>query len=133
MAHALAAAFARGPQSGEIGTFVKMARVVMLVPVSIILGFVFKNNDKEAKIQIPYYVFLFIIAGVLNSVVQIPEAFSYILTKGSSVFIAMAMISMGLSVHFKSIMNRGKKSMFLGILLFLIIALSTYFIIWQFI
>lgn len=133
VAHALAAAFARGTESGEIGTFVKMARVVMLVPVSVILGFAFKSKNEEAKIQIPYYVFLFIIAGMLNSAIEIPETLSYILTKGSSVFISMAMISMGLSVHFKSIMTRGKKSMFLGILLFLIIASSTYFIIWQFI
>jgi uncharacterized integral membrane protein (TIGR00698 family) len=133
VAHALAAAFARGTESGEIGTFVKMARVVMIVPVSIILGFTFKSKNEEAKIQIPYYVFLFIIAGVLNSVVKIPEALSYVLTKGSSVFISMAMISMGLSVHFKSIMSRGKKSLVLGILLFLIIASSTYFTIWHFI
>jgi uncharacterized integral membrane protein (TIGR00698 family) len=133
VAHALAAAFARGSESGEIGTFVKMARVVMLVPVSIILGFAFKGKNEETKIQVPYYVFLFIIAGVINSVVQIPETLSYILTKGSSIFISMAMISMGLSVHFKSIMTRGKKSMVLGLLLFLMIASSTYFMIWQFI
>lgn len=133
VAHALAAAFARGPQSGEIGTFVKMARVVMLVPVSIILSFIFKNDDKEAKVQIPYYVILFILAGILNSAVEIPERLSYFLTKSSSVFIAMAMISMGLSVHFKSILSRGKKTMVLGLFLFLIIASSTYYMIWQFI
>jgi len=133
VAHALAAAFARGHQSGEIGTIVKMARVVMLVPVSIILGFLFKGSDEEAKVQIPYYVFLFIIAGILNSAVKIPETLSYLLTKGSSVFISMAMISMGLSVHFKSILKRGKKTMLLGLLLFLIIASSTYLIIWNFI
>ncbi len=133
VAHALAAAFARGNQSGEIGTFVKMARVVMLVPVSIILGAIFKNEDEEAKIKVPYYVFLFIIAGILNSTVKIPETISYILTKGSSILISMAMISMGLSVHFKSILNRGKKTMLLGSLLFLIISTSTYWIILYFI
>jgi uncharacterized integral membrane protein (TIGR00698 family) len=133
VAHALAAAFARGTESGEIGTFVKMARVVMLVPVSVILGFIFNAKDDEAKIQVPYYVFLFIGAGIFNSAVKIPETLSYLLTKGSSFFISMAMISMGLSVHFKSIMSRGKKSMVLGIILFFIIASSTYFIIWQFI
>ena len=105
----------------------------MLVPVSVILGFIFNAKDDEAKIQVPYYIFLFISAGIFNPAVKIPEIFSNLLTKGSSVFISMAMISMGLSVHFKSIMSRGKKSMVLGILLFFIIASSTYFIIWQFI
>lgn len=133
VAHALAAAFARGSQSGEIGTFVKMARVVMLVPVSIVLGLIFNSNESEAKVQIPYYVILFILAGILNSIIEIPETLSFLLTKSSSIFISMAMISMGLSVHFKSILSRGKKTLVLGILVFLLIATSTYWMIWQFI
>jgi uncharacterized integral membrane protein (TIGR00698 family) len=41
VAHALAAAFALGDKSGEIGTIVKMTRVLMMVPISIVLSSIF--------------------------------------------------------------------------------------------
>jgi len=131
VAHAIAAAFARGDVSGEIGTFVKMARVVMLVPISIILSILFqeKKENQKTKIQFPLYVLLFIMTGTINSFVELPIALLTLLTKGSSLFIVMAMIAMGLSVHLKSIMKRGKKAIVFGSLLFLIIAISTYWMI----
>lgn len=124
VAHALAAAFARGDVSGEIGTFVKMTRVLMLVPVSIILGYMF-NNDKSAtskKAKFPMYVLYFIIAGVINSFGVIPVGITKILTKTSSIFILMAMTAMGLSVDFKSLINKGVKAFLLGTLIFAILS-----------
>jgi len=46
VAHALAAAGARGDISMETGTIVKMARVALLAPVALVLGFVFKSGEK---------------------------------------------------------------------------------------
>lgn len=131
VSHAIAAAFARGNLAGEIGTFVKMARVVMIVPVSIILSIIFQENDgnQKSKIQFPIYVLFFIIAGIINSFIELPNELLAIFIKGSNLFIAMAMISMGLSVHLKTIQKRGKKAIKFGSLLFLLIAISTYLII----
>lgn len=124
VAHALAAAFARGDVSGEIGTFVKMTRVLMLVPVSIALGYLFNNDKSEVskKAKFPMYVLYFIIAGVLNSFGVIPEGITKILTKTSSIFILMAMTAMGLSVDFKSLINKGVKAFLLGTLIFAILS-----------
>lgn len=131
VAHALAAAFARGEAAGEIGTFVKMARVVMLIPVSIAMGFIFKtdNNQTGVKVKFPKYVLLFILAGILNSLVTIQPLLLKVLVKSSSVFIGMAMIAMGLSVNFSDLKEKGKEALLLGLILFLIIALSTYYFI----
>ncbi len=123
VAHALAAAFALGDISGEIGTFVKMSRVLMIVPVSIVLGFVFdKESTSSKKVKFPMYVLYFILAGVINSLGIIPESVTNLLTKGSSLFILMAMTAMGLSVNFKSIINKGVKALLIGIMLFTILS-----------
>ncbi|GAA0179597.1 YeiH family protein [Clostridium sediminicola] len=135
VAHAIAAAFARGEVSGEIGTFVKMTRVLMLVPVSIILGYMF-NSDNETtskKAKFPMYVLYFIIAGVINSLGIIPVEITKILTKTSSIFILMAMTAMGLSVHFKSLINKGMKAFLLGTLLFVTLSSLSLLVIFNFI
>ncbi|MCY6356562.1 YeiH family protein [Clostridium sp. ZS2-4] len=134
VAHAIAAAFARGDTAGEIGTFVKMARVVMLVPVSLALGGIYnKGNGYSKKAKFPMYVLYFIIAGVVSSTGIIPINILKILTELSSIFILMAMVAMGLSVDFKSIKDKGIKALLIGSILFLITSTSTYIIIKNFI
>lgn len=133
VAHAIAAAFARGDSAGEIGTFVKMARVLMLVPVSLVLGFMFnKGNGNSKKAKFPMYVLYFIIAGIVSSIGIIPVSIISILTKLSSIFILMAMVAMGLSVDFKSIRDKGMKALLIGCILFLITSTSTYMIVTTF-
>ncbi|MCY6959125.1 MULTISPECIES: YeiH family protein [Clostridium] len=130
VAHAIAAAFARGDVSGEIGTFVKMARVVMLVPVSIALGLAYnKDSETSKKAKFPMYVLYFIIAGAISSTGIIPDNILKVLTKLSNLFILMAMVGMGLSVDFKSIRDKGMKALLIGSIIFLITSVSTYFIV----
>ncbi|MCY6369072.1 YeiH family protein [Clostridium ganghwense] len=134
VAHAIAAAFARGDSAGEIGTFVKMARVVMLVPVSLALGIICnKGNGSNKKAKFPMYVLYFIIAGIVSSTGIIPANILKILTKLSSIFILMAMVAMGLSVDFKSIKDKGMKALLIGSIVFLITSTSTYMIVKSFI
>lgn len=123
VAHAIAAAFALGDASGEIGTFVKMTRVLMLVPVSIALGFMFNNdNSNKSKVKFPMYVLYFIIAGIINSLGIIPASITKTLVYTSSLCILMAMTAMGLSVDFKTIVDKGVKALMAGTILFIILS-----------
>ncbi|MBK5252796.1 MAG: putative sulfate exporter family transporter, partial [Peptostreptococcaceae bacterium] len=120
VAHALAAAFALGDLSGEMGTFVKMTRVLMLVPVSLILSMVFaKKNGKREKAKFPTYVLFFVLAGIINSVGIIPESLTKLFVQTSSLLILMAMTAMGLSVNFKDIVNRGIGALVASTILFI--------------
>ncbi len=130
VSHALAAAFALGDASGEIGTFVKMARVLMLVPVSLVLSYMFnKGNNDSKKAKFPMYVLYFILAGIINSLGIIPQEITKILTKTSSIFILMAMTAMGLSVDFKSIINKGVKALLIGSIVFLVLSSLSFVVI----
>lgn len=131
VAHAIAAAFAMGDQAGEIGTLVKMTRVLMLVPVSFILSYMFnRGSEGERKhAGFPMYVFYFVIASVINTTGIIPAEITKLFTKTSSFLILMAMTSMGLSVDFKSIVTLGLKSLAAGTLLFVILSVGSFSII----
>lgn len=123
VSHALAAAFALGDTAGEIGTFVKMTRVLMLVPVSLALGYLFNKESKgSTKAKFPMYVLYFIIAGIINSLGILPEFATKVLTGASSLLILMAMTAMGLSVHFESIINKGIKALLIGTIMFVVLS-----------
>lgn len=134
VAHAIAAAFARGDAAGEIGTFVKMARVLMLVPVAIVLGFVFNKDlgQKGGRVPFPLYVLYFIAAGIVASTGWVPQVLINILSQMSSWLILMAMISMGLMVDFKTIKNKGMKAIILGSILFGIVSPTMFLVISNF-
>lgn len=129
VAHALAAAFAREGVSGDLGTFVKMTRVLMLVPVSIAMSYVFKEKDNAKRAAFPMYVLYFVIAGIINSLGIIPESVTSMLTKLSSLLILMAMTAMGLSVNFRQVAKKGAKSFVMGLLLFVILSIAALLII----
>lgn len=119
VAHALAGAFSKSSLAGEIGTFVKMTRVLMLVPVSLILGTFFageKTTQKRAKV--PVYVWLFILMGALNATGIVPIRFQEVAKTLSDVFILMAMTAMGLGVNFRDIKGKGGKAVVFGLVLF---------------
>lgn len=130
VAHALAAAFARGDIAGDIGTFVKMTRVLMLVPVSIYMSYLFKEDEQgKERAKFPMYVLYFIVAGVINSLGIIPNEITSIFTKTSSLLILMAMTAMGLSVNFKEVAKKGAKSFSMGLLVFIILSIVSLIVI----
>ena len=63
-----------------------------------------------------------ILAGIINSLGIIPASITSLFVHASSILILMAMTAMGLSVHFKSIVNKGIKAMIIGTILFSILS-----------
>ncbi|WP_105615003.1 YeiH family protein [Vallitalea okinawensis] len=134
VAHAIAAAFARGDASGDIGTFVKMTRVLMLVPVSLILSFIFNrnaNSEERKKVKFPMYVLYFVVAGIINSLGILPPALTNVLKELSSLFILMAMTAMGLSVSLKSIIGKGLNALIMSSIMFTLLSSVALMIIFQ--
>lgn len=131
VAHAVAGAFAYGELSGEIGTLVKMGRVVLLAPVALALTFVFaRGKGKAGKNLFPTYVLAFVLVGVLSTVGLLQRAYTVggltlDLKLASRYMINAAMIAMGLSVSFKSLGGKGLRAMLLGAMLFALITAAT--------
>ncbi|PHS35825.1 MAG: hypothetical protein COA82_03265 [Alkaliphilus sp.] len=129
VAHSLAGAFARGTISGDVGTFVKMARVLMLVPVSVGMSYLFKNKNSDSHAKFPMYVFYFTIAGIINSLGIIPLDIARFLAKTSSILILISMTAMGLSVNFKQVAKKGTNSFIMGLTLFALSSVIALFLI----
>ncbi len=130
VAHALAAAFAGGDKAGELGTIVKMGRVLMLVPVALFFSLRGRDaGDRKARVKFPYYVLFFVLCGVVNSLGIVPVGVTKVFAKASGWLILFAMTAMGLSVKFKAIRQSGVRSLIMGSVLFLVIAVSTFILV----
>jgi uncharacterized integral membrane protein (TIGR00698 family) len=129
VAHAIAAAFARGDASGEIGTIVKMTRVMMLAPLSVFLSMQFAETKEKKKAKIPLYVVLFILAGVVGTTGIIPPRVTSFLGMAGNQMILAAMIAMGLVVNLGEIRKTGLKILLHGIITFATIAVLTFVIV----
>lgn len=122
IAHTIAVAFTRGDQALEIGTFVKMFRILMLIPVSMTLSVVFGVKGGKRKIAIPYYVIFFLIVGIINTTGIVPTNIVALLREVSSFLILMAIASMGLQINLKEIMKNGVKAMACDFIAFTLIS-----------
>ena len=109
-----AAGFIMGDEVGEMATFIKMIRILMLVPVLIILTLFYSSNNKKVNkksiFSIPPFIIGFVILLILTNYGWIPVNLLPILKLLSKYCLLFAMVSVGLNVSLKSIINKGYKA-----------------------
>ena len=130
------AAFAISPEVGEQALTIKLARVALLSPGLIFFSYLTQDNKGKSwrdYLQLPWYLWGFIIITILVSIIKIPEnviSFSEIMGK---ILLTIAMTAIGLKVSFSSLIQSGKKGLFYGFLIFLfqiiLILLGIFFVI----
>ncbi|RJQ07886.1 MAG: putative sulfate exporter family transporter [Bacillota bacterium] len=129
VAHCLAAAFTRGDLAGEIGTLVKMGRVMMLVPLAVGLGAIYARGRAASRVPFPSYVLLFIVAGLVRSSGLIPAPVLSALVSLSGTLLLMAMIAMGLSVNFREIRGKGLTALTIGFTVIVVTSVATALVV----
>ncbi len=118
-----------GTEALQIATTVKLERALWIIPLSIITAIAFKNKNR--KINIPYFIFFFILAMALNTFIpQLHDAGQIILLiarKGLTV--TLFLIGSGLTrATLKAI---GFKPLLLGVILWILISVCSLFVIYS--
>jgi uncharacterized integral membrane protein (TIGR00698 family) len=133
----VAAAFQNGKESGDLATITKLARVMLLAPVVIVLGFVNSwvrtksaagygggsIQGTRARAPIPWFVFGFILVITINSFDLIPHGFRADLIKINVFLLSVALAAMGLEANFRKLMAKGLRPLALGASAWIFIAL----------
>lgn len=113
IAHAVAAGNAGGAVSENIATIVKLSRVLMLAPLSIILSLLFTKNkegsNEKLKIAIPWFMLGFIISSAIGTYAGFSQEIIKILIDAAYILLGMAMAALGVNVHFKVVLEKGQK------------------------
>lgn len=122
LAHVIAAAIPGGDTSGEIAILVKLGRVALLIPVAMILGFIYSTREKTGEkkgwkdLPIPWFIFGFLGMCLINTMGILSGAVTQMLIALSVFLLSMAMAGLGLSINMGDFKEVGLKAVIVGIL-----------------
>lgn len=118
---------AYGSEALKIATLIKLTRALWIIPLALMTMMIFR--DKNSKISIPWFIFLFILAMIVNTYMPLPEwltsSLTYLAKKG--LVLTLFLIGAGLSVSM--IKKVGVKPFVLAVLLWIIIGVSSFFVV----
>ena len=112
-----------GSQALEVATTVKLARALWIIPIAFLSTFVFKNKD--TKIKIPYFIGLFILAMMANTYLPFVQNFSHYITEFAKATLTLTLFLIGCGLSRKVLVSVGYKPLIEGIVLWIIISIST--------
>jgi len=119
------AAQSYGAEALAIATTVKLARALWIAPVALLFSFVYRSN--KAKIAIPWFIFLFLLATVVRTYTPLtfpPSLFdSLVLLAKAGLTITLFFI--GASLSRETLQKVGIKPLVQGVLLWILISLAS--------
>jgi uncharacterized integral membrane protein (TIGR00698 family) len=121
VAQVIAAAFTWGSASGDLGTLVKLARVVLLAPALLVLGLVTEGRGVRYSLKhppIPWFVLGFLALGILGSLGGLPGGSRAVLSASSIFLMTCAMAAMGLHTQVAMLRRAGLRVLYAGLLAF---------------
>lgn len=105
----------------------KLMRVMLLVPVLLALGQLFRNREAGAErpaLTIPWFALIFMLLPLVNSLQLVPEPVLGRLRQLDQLFLGMAMAALGFDTRISAIRAAGWRPLALGALLFVLLLVT---------
>lgn len=121
------AAYGHGTRALEVATLIKLTRALWIIPLALVTMFIFR--DKTAKISIPWFIFLFILAMVINTYAGLPAEFGRCMAFWAKKGMVVTLFLIGASLSLKSIRSVGVKPLVLAVCLWIVIGVSSFLVV----
>ncbi len=125
---------AYGEEALEVATTIKLTRALWIIPLALVTSFMFKS--KGQKISIPWFIFFFILAMLVNTYVLSLNDTAMAVGEGINVFarksLTITLFFIGAALSRDVLKSVGVKPLVQGILLWVVISLSTLAYIYMF-
>jgi uncharacterized integral membrane protein (TIGR00698 family) len=121
------AAAAYGNQALEVATTVKLARALWIIPVALGTAMIFKQ--KGVKITIPYFIFGFVAAMLLNTFVPAAKPLGPVMVSLAKIGLTVTLFFIGAGLSASVVRSVGPKPYVLGLLLWVVISASSLYVI----
>lgn len=119
---------AYGAQACQIATLIKLTRALWIIPLAFVTMFIFR--DKNAKgVTIPLFIFLFVIAMVINTYCGVPAEVSQAIVYFSKKALVVTLFFIGAGLSIGMIKKVGIKPLLLAVLLWIIIGVSSFLVV----
>lgn len=119
-----------GPEALEVGTAVKLSRVLFLVPITLLIAFFHQRKAKKAgKVQYPWFIGLFLLASVAHGVLPVLATHTGDIKRIAAAGFTLCLFLIGSTINRKSLKAVGIKPMLLGVLLWSAISLTSLLVV----
>ena len=121
------AAAAYGNQALEVATTVKLARALWIIPISLGTALLFKQ--KGVKVKIPYFIFGFLAAMLVNTFVPVVKPLGPMLVSLAKMGLTVTLFFIGAGLSAKVVRSVGVRPYVLGMLLWVVISTASLYAI----
>lgn len=119
---------AYGAEALAVATTVKLTRALWIIPLSLV-SLLFFPKGKGKGITIPWFIFLFILAMIVNTYCELPVGLLSFISAASHRFLSITLFLIGATLSPAAIRQVGAKPIWEGILLWVIIAVAALAVI----
>lgn len=119
---------AYGAEACQIATLIKCTRALWIIPLAFATMFIFRDK-KGSKVSIPWFIFLFVAAMVVNTYCGIPSAVSDTIVYISKKALVVTLFFIGAGLSVGMVKKIGIRPLLLAILLWIIIGVSSFMVV----
>lgn len=112
-----------GPEALKVATLIKLTRALWIIPLALVTMVIFR--EKGSKVSIPWFIFLFVLAMIINTYCNLPEAFTSTLVMLAKRAMVVTLFLIGASLSIKTVKEVGSRPLILAILLWACIGFSS--------
>ena len=116
-----------GEEALQVATLIKLTRALWIIPLALVTMFIFR--DKSSKISIPWFIFIFVLAMLINTYVALPEWFVTAMVWIAKRGMVLTLFLIGASLSLKSIKAVGVKPLLQAMVLWVVISVTSLFVV----
>lgn len=121
------ASAAYGAEAMAVATTVKLARALWIAPVALLFLLIYRkrNSDKKAKVAIPWFIILFLLATAIRTYAPsaiLPSIFDSLVNLAKA-GMTITLFLIGASLSWETLRKVGVRPLFQGVLLWIVISL----------
>ena len=116
-----------GEEAMKTATLIKLTRALWIIPLAFVTMFIFR--DKKSKISIPWFIFIFVLAMIVNTYVALPGWFVDTMVWIAKRGMVVTLFCIGASLSMSSIKKVGIKPFLQAVALWIIISISSLFVV----
>lgn len=112
-----------GETALQTATLIKLTRALWIIPLAFVTMLVFR--EKGSKISIPWFIFLFVLAMVVNTYCSLPQQLTSLLVLLARRAMVVTLFMIGASLSLSTIRSVGSRPLVLAVLLWAVIGFSS--------
>lgn len=120
-----------GETYGEVAlqtaTLIKLTRALWIIPLAFVTMLIFR--DKSGKISIPWFIFIFVLAMIANTYLPLPETITQTLVWVAKRGMVVTLFLIGASLSLATIRQVGIKPLLLAVILWIVIGVSSLWVV----